>query len=388
MADPREVYPEPIRQGVHAPIGIKNPVPKDVVLQSAYEYVSRDIIDEFRHQSWFFDHMPRIEITNAVYGGGTTTYKYYRAAGTASATSRPINSEVDETYTDKTSEITNIANLASSVSMDVALMRLGGIEDEWNFQLKGALQGVSDLFNEMVIRGDSAVPARKDDPAVGPAAFDGLDKIIRKESLHVWNRALDLTGLDLTEPVVIDGVQNTRSHPHYGVINKMMAWMRKLRPAPTFILGNDELIAALSALGSMTGIYQAQKNDFGDTIDTIKGISLIPMGKRCGYNEEIIPIRKTNTKCRENPNGKPNQTYETVAYVGSFGDLAIQGLQLPGDLVEIRLPDMNVSGHMKKVDIDMQIGMVVKSRHSVGMFEHVCLPADLIEFPEFVDNAP
>lgn len=331
---------------------------------------SSPVIDEFRRQSWFFDQMPRREITNVAYGGGTITYRYYRAANPPSAATRPYYTEVDVPDTGKTSEETNIAILRTAVDMDVDLMRFGGIEDEWNSQIKHAMLDLSDLFNEMVIRGDSAVPCVKSDHTVGPASFDGLDKIIRKELLYVWDTPLDLTGLDLM--VVDDETKQTQTNMCHGTISKMMVRLRKLRPRPTFILGNDALISALSALGRRTGIYQAQKNDFGDFIDQINGISLIRMGKRWGRNEEIIPVRKTKTKCRVNPDGK-GTTLETTAYVGSFGDLAIMGLQLPGDLVKFRFPDMNTSGYVKKVDIEMRIGMAVMSRYACGMFEHVCI---------------
>lgn len=345
--DPRDVYPEPIYQGIYAPLDVRNPVPKSVAFQMAYEHVSNQIIDEFQYNSWFFDHMPRVTTTNYVHCGGTTTYKYYR-----------------------------IANLAYAFPMDGALMKNDGIGNEWKSQISHAVLGISDLFNEMVIRGDSAVPRDKSDPAVGPGSFDGLDKIIRKESLHVWNDPLDLTGLSNTSKV---GDDETKSYQWHVVINKMRARLRKLRPAPTFILGNSPLISALRALGCITGTYQMPQNDFGFKNGSIMGIELIPMGHRCAKYEEIIPTTKLNTKCRENPGGKEGKTYETVAYVGSFGADAIMGLQPPGGPVSIRQLDLTSSGYVKKVDIEMQIGMVVMSRHACGMFTKICLPKNLAE---------
>lgn len=324
--------------------------------------ISRHIIDECRHQSWFFDHMPRIKLTR------TTTYKYYRVANLASATAREYYSEVDETYVELTSEETNIANLASSFRMDDDYMRNGDI----NMLMSFAATGIAELFNEMVIHGKSDAPRDKSYPAVGPGSFDGLHEIIQKKSLHVWKEPLDLTGLGNTETKTDGAVTPGRQTIWLDVNDQLMSRLAELRPAPTFILGNRKLISALTALGRITGTYQRQQNDFGKTIGSIDGISLIPMGNRCARNEEIIPVRKTETKCRDNPDGT-GKTLETTAYVGSFGDLAIMGLQLTDDLVEIRMPDMNTSGHDKKVDIEMPIGMAVKSQHACGMFESVCI---------------
>lgn len=335
--------------------------------------ISRHIIDECRHQSWFFDRMPRIELTDTVHGGGTTTYKYYRTANLASATAREYNSEVSETYVELKSAETNIANLASAISMDVDLMNIGGITNQWNMQMNFAVQGIADLFNEMVIRGNSALPRSSTDRAIGPGSFDGLDKIITEDSLHVWEETLDLTGLGMQTGENEAGKSLTKTNVWLDVIDSMMARLRKLRPYPTFILGNDNLISALSALGRRTGVYQMTKNEWGVPIGEIEGISLIPMGNRCAQNKQIIETFKTNTVCRENPKGEDGKTFETTAYVGSFGPNAIQGLQLPGDLVTIRLPDFSTSGYVKKVDIEMHIGMAVMSRHACGMFKHVCI---------------
>lgn len=384
--DPREIYPDPIPQGIHAPLGIRNPVPKRVAFATAYEHLANGIIDEFQHQSWFFDHMPRMTLTDTVHGGGTTTYKYYRTANLASATAREYNSEVDETYVELKSAETNIANLASAISMDVDLMNIGGITNQWNMQMNFAVQGIADLFNEMVIRGDSAVQRDPKDRAVGPASFDGLHKIIKDDSLHVWEETLDLTGLGMQTTEGDDDRRRTTTNIWLDVIDQMMARLRKLRPYPTFILGNDNLISALSALGRRTGVYQMTKNEWGQPIGEIEGIQLIPMGKRCAKNQQIIETYTTDRICRENPNGEAGETFETTAYVGSFGPNAIQGLQLPGELVTIRLPDFSTSGYVKKADIEMHIGMAVMSRHACGMFTHVCIPRGLIEFPEYVDE--
>lgn len=387
--DPREVYPDPIPQGIYAPVGIRNPVPKRVAFATAYEHLANGIIDEFQHQSWFFDHMPRMELVDTVHGGATTTYKYYRTANLASATAREYNSEVSETYVELAAEETNIANLASAISMDVDLMNIGGITNQWNMQMSFAVQGIADLFNEMVIRGDSSVPRNSDDRAVGPGSFDGLHKIIQKESLHVWDETLDLTGLGLQTATQNTAKTITRSETNVWLdeIDRMMSRIRKLRPYPTFILGNDNLISALSALGRRTGVYQMTKNEWGQPIGEIEGIQLIPMGKRCAQNRQIIETVKSNTPCRENPDGtKPEGTFETTAYVGSFGPNAIQGLQLPGELVSIRMPDFSSSGYVKKADIEMHIGMAVMSRHACGMFTKVCVPRALIEFPKYIDD--
>lgn len=387
--DPREVYPDPIPQGIYAPFGIRNPVPKRVAFATAYEHLATGIIDEFQHQSWFFDHMPRMELVDTVHGGATTTYKYYRTANLASATAREYNSEVSETYVELKAEETNIANLASAISMDVDLMNIGGITKQWNMQMSFAVQGIADLFNEMVIRGDSSVPKNPEDRAVGPASFDGLHKIIDKESLHVWDEPLDLTGLGMDiaiEGKEVDKTTRTQTNIWLDVIDEMMSRIRQLRPYPTFILGNDNLISALSALGRRTGVYQMTKNEWGQPIGEIEGISLIPMGKRCAKNQQIIETVTSSTPCRENPGGKEgNGTYETTAYVGSFGPNAIQGLQLPGELVSIRMPDFSSSGYVKKADIEMHIGMAVMSRHACGMFTKVCVPKSLIEFPKYID---
>lgn len=342
---------------------------------TAYEHLATEIINEFQHQSWFFDHMPRMTLTDTVHGGGTTTYKYYRAANLASATAREYNSEVDETYVELESKKTNIANLASAIPMDVDLVNISGFKTQWDMKMPFAVQGIADLFNEMVIRGDSAVPRNPEDRAVGPGSFDGLDKIIKDDSLHVWEETLDLTGLSTTTTTKLDEQGGLRGEANvwFDVIDQLMSRIRTLRPYPTFILGNDNLISALSALGRRTGVYQMTKNEWGQPIGEIEGIQLIPMGKRCAQNRQIIETVKSNTKCRENPEEKPSETFETTAYVGSFGPNAIRGLQLPGELVSIRMPDFSSSGYVKKADIEMHIGMAVMSRHACGMFEHVCI---------------
>lgn len=334
-----------------------------LIMSEDHEHIRKTIIDKLSDENWFFAHLYPFIVT--VNDDVLPTYKYYRVKH-ASAVAREFYSEVPENLVEQKSVETNIATLAFAISMEDDLMNIESPVNQWNMQMKFAVTKISDLFNEMVIRGNSAVPAKKDDPAVGPATFDGLDKIIHEELFHVWETPLDLTGLDLM--VVDDKTKQTKTNVWQGVFDKMMARLRELSPKPTFILGNYDLISALSDLGRRTGTYQRQQNDFGDIIEQINGISLIPMGKRCGYNEEIIPLRKTNTPCRENPSGKNGETFETTAYVGSFGKTAIMGLKLPGELVSISMSD-----------IKMHIGMAVMSSHACGMFTHVCIPESLIE---------
>lgn len=299
--------------------------------------VSKHTINiELKHQNWFFNNLPRLIISNVEVGGGTTTYyNYSRMVSLPSAVARSYNSfEVPEPA-EHEHVGTNIVNLAPAISMDA--------------DLKSAVAGISDLFNEMVIRGNISAECNSDDPAVGPTSFDGLDKIIRNELPYVWEEPLDLTDLRY-----IDAADSY-----------LRSCLSELRPRPTFILGNEDLISALSALARRTGTYTMTQNDFGIRIGSIDGISLIPMGNRYAKDEQIIKTYRTNTKCRVNPDGEPGQTFETTAYVGSFGYCAIQGLQLQDEL--------------------LSIGMAVRSKFACGMFTKVCLPKTLIEHPDQIE---
>lgn len=311
-------------------------------------------IDEFELQNWFFHNLLRhpqkdFRLVNS-HTSEAKTCEYFRLMSRPPfATSRLIWEEPDIEPIKITPERTNIAKF---VVTDIT--------------------GMNELFNEMVIRGDSSAPENPDDRAVGPATFDGLNKIITKNPLHVWEETLDLTGLEYTTNDDGQGV----TAQWLDVINQIMEHLHELSPPPTFILGNDTLISALSELGRRADMYTMTQNDLGMKFARIGGISLIPMGKRYAKNEQIIPISLSNRKTRENPEQKPGETFETQAYVGSFGRYAIMGLQLQ---------DVSSSGY-EKADNEMHIGMAVNSVHACGMFTHICLPKSLIDLTQYLDK--
>lgn len=448
MADPREIIPRPMEQEhfLQTDGGIRYPVTKDEATVGAYEAIDKDIIDEFIYQDWFFANIPLRECVDAVNGGGASVYKFWRYTDLTSATFRRYNEDVSETKTHKESYTANIGNLASAFSMDVELMSLGSIEDAWEEGKYRAAQGMARLFNDTVIRGDvsaAPVPGNPElgipaDPTKGTDAFDGLDVIIRKDSLHVWDEALDLTGLggtygQVTTNGALKGVnkddgtgdatalQNAKAlttkktatagldtatpfvsdfalqnNVWYDVIDQLMGRIRKLRPAPTFILGNDDLISAMSILANRTGTWSQKSDDWGHTVDTIRGIQLISMGRRANqYEKEIIPTEKIKID-NLNDWGLPkprysygdDYVYKTTAYLGSFGATAIQGLTLPGNLIKVREPESMDRGEwVKKWRVSMHLGMAVKTRNACGMFVNIYLPKTVIERPNYVDEA-
>ncbi|MCQ2355433.1 MAG: hypothetical protein MJ014_00170 [Methanocorpusculum sp.] len=403
MVDPRYIgAPQAIPQEtVLDDPRMRNAVPAEIMLANSHAYISNRVIQEWRHTNVFYGLAPKIPMTDPIHRDkASLIYRFLRdpnAGNSGTGARRPFNSTISATYFGMESVSTSIANLATAVVIDKDEMLFGGSETQWAAQVARARKDIEVVFNEMVIRGDPTAPDVKTDKARGPGSFAGLDKIVREAGWHVWPDTIDLTGLGSTLALDDRGDRQTTAL-WMDVAQTLFFRIRKLNPKPTWILGNDDLINALTALGQRLQTYWIQTISVSDMKDApvvtyqvpmLEDIMLISLGKRASETGvDVIPSYTSNLRTRENPGKKGNSTYETKAYVGSFGEDGVALLTLPNHEFVFHGPiDVN-DGFGQRWNMEMFIGMVVHSRDSVGMFEHIALPKHVFEYADRVDPLP
>ena len=62
---------------------------------------------------------------------------------------------------------------------------------------------------------------------------------------------------------------------------------------PSFIGGNTKLIAKIRACARRAGMYQIEKNTFGQQVESYNGIPLVELGTKCGSNDPVVAIDST-----------------------------------------------------------------------------------------------
>jgi hypothetical protein len=388
-------YPTPIPQTTRPPVNATIPLPLAVVRQTAQAYVQQGLIDEFQHQNWFFANCPWLGLTDPQGGGSTLTYRYQRWSSTPGATAREFNKEVTETYSETESESTETKMLNSAFAIDEDIATQGGMINHLTEQFSRAITGVSDLFNEMVIRGDShSVVAG--DQCKQYTAFDGFEHFATK-TWHNWNDPLDLSML-APEFNSIRGANSLN--------RQLMTQLGRLVPYPTYCLGNNDAIPALSALAQEIGNWSHVDGEWVQPIDKIGSVSLVPMGRKCASLQQIIPTKIVDVtqapytsmpkpKVAVNDAGEPGLTDATHKFVpvtnlyfSSFGNDSIMGIY-PGDgQFKVKPPNMSESGYVHRGDVEMKCALVMKSRNCLGVMNTVFLPYDVVEWRNWTRETP
>jgi hypothetical protein len=278
--------------------------------------------------------------------------------------------------------------IETSFAIDHRLTRTGAIIDPLSFNWSESVKSMSALLNEAFIRGNPDLPASDtNDRCHGPGTFKGLEALVREIGWHVWSDPLDLTDLQTIKtgqehfPKDASGVGGFRNTA-VRAVEHLMTMLSDLTPEPTMLLGNSHSINALSRLGESLGILSRQKNDFGQTLTYINGVELIDMGRGMARNTPIIKTVVSNDAL---PAGHPDISkgydhYATTKLIAcSAGPENVHLIAPESDATVVSIPDWNSPREeVNRAWIEMMLGVVVKNRNCIGIFDNVYIPKSSI----------
>lgn len=293
------------------------------------------IIDEFAKSSFILNNITFHDCVSPVGGGATPSYSYTRLITQPNADFRAINSEYTPSEVIKQRYTTEPKVFGGSYEIDRIIAGMGGIADEVALQASQKVKAVSALFTDTAINGDSAT---------NPLAFDGLDVAVTgSDTEYKPGAAIDLSSSD-----AIDA-------NYKKFVDQLDEWIYSMDGIDA-ILCNDKMAAKFRAIARRMGVYQITKNDFGQKVEHYGDIPFVDLGAKAGSNDPIVGINSGVTSF----------------YAVRFGLDGFHAISMAGHApVKTWLPDFSTSGAVKKGEVEMVAGCVLKSTKAAGAFRNI-----------------
>ena len=313
-----------------------------ITLEEAKKNVQDDlqmgVIDEFQKSNWILEHIPFDDAVSPTGGGATPSYSYTRLKTQPTAEFREINKEYTPSEVTKERHTVEIKLFGGAYEIDRVIASMGGIVSEVELQQAQKIKAAQALFNDTFINGDSGVNTK---------AFDGLDKALTGSSTE-YNKG---NTIDLSTSELV-----TNNFQYF--LDMLDEFLGGLDGTPSFIAGNNKLIAKLIACARRASMYSVTKDNWGNQVESYGGIPFIDMKTKPGTNDEVIDIDSSSG--------------ETSLYVARLGMDGLHAVSFAGVApVQTWLPDFTTAGAVKKGEVEMNAAIALKASKAAGVFRGI-----------------
>ena len=313
-----------------------------ITLEEAKKNVQDDlqmgVIDEFQKSNWILEHIPFDDAVSPTGGGATPSYSYTRIKTQPTAEFREINKEYTPSEVTKERHTVEIKLFGGAYEIDRVIASMGGIVSEVELQQAQKIKAAQALFNDTFINGDSGVNTK---------AFDGLDKALTGSSTE-YNKG---NTIDLSTSELV-----TNNFQYF--LDMLDEFLGGLDGTPSFIAGNNKLIAKLRACARRASMYSVTKDNWGNQVESYGGIPFIDMKTKPGTNDEVIDIDSSSG--------------ETSLYVARLGMDGLHAVSFAGVApVQTWLPDFTTAGAVKKGEVEMNAAIALKASKAAGVFRGI-----------------
>lgn len=313
-----------------------------ITLEEAKKNVQDDlqmgVIDEFQKSNWILEHIPFDDAVSPTGGGATPSYSYTRLKTQPTAEFREINKEYTPSEVTKERHMVEIKLFGGAYEIDRVIASMGGIVSEVELQQAQKIKAAQALFNDTFINGDSGVNTK---------AFDGLDKALTGSSTE-YNKG---NTIDLSTSELV-----TNNFQYF--LDMLDEFLGGLDGTPSFIAGNNKLIAKLRACARRASMYSVTKDNWGNQVESYGGIPFIDMKTKPGTNDEVIDIDSSSG--------------ETSLYVARLGMDGLHAVSFAGVApVQTWLPDFTTAGAVKKGEVEMNAAIALKASKAAGVFRGI-----------------
>ena len=313
-----------------------------ITLEEAKKNVQDDlqmgVIDEFQKSNWILEHIPFDDAVSPTGGGATPSYSYTRLKTRPTAEFREINKEYTPSEVTKERHTVEIKLFGGAYEIDRVIASMGGIVSEVELQQAQKIKAAQALFNDTFINGDSGVNTK---------AFDGLDKALTGSSTE-YNKG---NTIDLSTSELV-----TNNFQYF--LDMLDEFLGGLDGTPSFIAGNNKLIAKLRACARRASMYSVTKDNWGNQVESYGGIPFIDMKTKPGTNDEVIDIDSSSG--------------ETSLYVARLGMDGLHAVSFAGVApVQTWLPDFTTAGAVKKGEVEMNAAIALKASKAAGVFRGI-----------------
>ena len=313
--------------------------------------IDQTVIDEFRRDSFILDKLTFDNAVSPGTGGSTLTYGYTQLLTPSVAEGRKINSEYTAGEALRTTKAINLKIFGGAFEVD-RVLEATAAKSEISFQLEQKSKAVSNKFHNDFINGKSTAKGKAD---TDTTPFDGLNVLCTGLSTEYKPD----TAIDLSTAAAIK--ENAEAFTF-----ELDTWLATLSQKPDALLCNSKLATAIKHVAKIMGYYTQSETAFGKKADAYDGITIVDMGKY--YNG--------STKKTEDVVAIDSKTGTTDLYAVCFGLDAVHAVSPKGGkIINTYLPDLTKPGAVKKGEIEMVAGIVLKDSTKAGVFRNIQVAA-------------
>lgn len=305
--------------------------------------VDQMVVDEFRRNSELLDALTFDNAVSPGTGGSTMVYGYVQLKSPSTVAVRTLNKEYTPGEAKRQEKTSKIVPFGGSFEIDRVLQNTSGAIDEMAFQMKEKIKAASNYFHNLVINGTSASSGT----GYITNTFDGLKKLLANSDTEIT------TELDVSTSALLDANYNA-------FLDELDSFLNVLDGKPDMLLMNEKMLTKVRSAARRAGYYERTKNDFGNTIETYNEIKLVDAGKYYDGSKtvDVIPT--------------DDSAGTTDIYAVKLGLDAFHGISPQGNkIINQYLPDMKQPGAVKKGEVEMLAGVVLKNTKKAGVLKGI-----------------
>lgn len=300
--------------------------------------VDQAVIDIFQRESFILQKLTFDNAVSPGTGGSTMTYGYTQLKTPSMAAGRKLNEEYKPGEAIKEKKTADIKIFGGSFEVDRVLEETAA-KSEIQFQLEEKSKATVNKFHNDFINADSLTDE---------TAFDGLDKLVTNTD----------TEFTPTETVDLSTAEKIKTNaPAFKLM--LDKWLAKLETKPSALLMNETTLAVMNSVAAALGFYTRSKDAFGQDVDNYKDIPMMDMGKYYNGDESVDVVATASSG-------------ETSIYAVCFGLDGVHGISPTGNkVIKTYLPDLKAPGAVKKGEVEMLAGIVLKKTRKAGAFRKI-----------------
>ncbi len=301
--------------------------------------VDQMVVDEFQRSSLLLDRMIFDNAVSPGTGGSTLTYGYIHLKTPSTASIREINAEYTANEAAREKKSANIVVMGGVFNVDRVIQETSGAVDEITFQMQQKIKATSNYFHYLAINGKAAT-----------GTFDGLDKLMTGTDTAVSSE------VDLSTSTLLDTNYNT-------FLDELDTFLTLLDGRPTMLLMNSRMLSKVRSAARRAGYYSRDRDDFGRYVETYNDIPLMDVGS---YYDGV----KSTDTIPVDVDGK-SDIYAVNITLDGFHGISPTG----NSLIRSYLPDMSQPGAVKKGEVELLAGVVLKNSKKAGVLRGVKIGA-------------
>lgn len=299
--------------------------------------VVQQVIDTFRRSSILLDRLTFDNCISPGTGGSTLSYGYIQLKTPSTAAVRAINSEYTANEAKREKKTTSAVVMGGSFAVDRVLQNTSGAIDELAFQAEQKIKATANMFHYLAINGEAAGTYAANG---NKGTFDGLAKLLSGTSSEYTS------SIDLSTSAMMDSNKNA-------FLDEMDALVARVDGASLLLMNQDMLIKARS-IARRAGYYEQSKNDFGQVVETYRGLPMVDLGKFYNGTSSVDVVGTTAATA--------SALGTTAIYAVSLGLDGFHGIAPTGTgVISTYMPDMSKPGAVKTGEVELVAGVALKS---------------------------